>query len=435
MWWLEGWLPRGRGYHRSAPMPGSLLIREYSDTMMHLRRMPTLTRRNLLTLPPPSHSTTAQDVDASSMDQASLVRRLSLSRFLFRAGADALRGPGPYAFGLATSLFQDSVEALLRILAETGRVNVAPHVSFDVLIDKVGDSYSSVREHKAALSRLNKARVNFKHHGISVFEEDAIHFRESAQAFLTEVTKAALGLDFQRASLVSVIGHRRTENWLLKAREAAEAGRYREALEHAAIAFRIYLNARSVHRALATSHRLWGPPPLDYNTADRQLQRSLTRLTKWTVSHFEELHKSMDLLRHGIDLMAYWRFLGMTPNVEVSSTGAHSIVWVSSTDNPTQEDAEFCMDFVVDSALRIGASEMHVEMWRDLKRIGQVEAEQDSVVKVYPRDDAAVIRSVLIGEVLVAVSEAHGPETEDYVAVLQDGEAAFIRSDHVRRIK
>ena len=368
------------------------------------------------------------------MDEASLIRRLSLSRFIFQTGADALRRPGPYAFGLATSLFQDSVETLLRILAEAGRVNVGAHVSFNALIDEVGGSYSSVLEHKAALSRLNKARVNFKHHGISVSEEDAIHFRESTQAFLTEVTQNALDLDFQRASLVSVIGHRRTENWLLSAQEAVEAGCYREALEHAAIAFRIYLNARSVHRARVTSHRLWGPPPLDYRTADQQLKRSLTQLTKWTVSHFEELHKSIDLLRHDIDLMAYWRFRGVTPDVELSLTDVHSIAWTSPADNPTQEDAEFCIDFVVDSALRIGASEMHVEARRDLRRIGQVEAEQDSVVRVYPRDDAAVIRSVSTGEVLTAVSEVHGAESEDYVAILQDGEAAFVRRDHVRML-
>ena len=381
-------------------------------------------------LPPKPHRTQR----VPSMDQEQLIRRLSLPRFLFRAGARALGGPGPYAPGLATSLFQDSVEAFLRILAETGGVDLKSQVSFDGLVDKVSKSYPSVSGHKAALFRLNKIRVAFKHYGTSISGEDALHFREGAQAFLRETTRDALGLDFERASLVSVIGHRRTENRLLEAQEAVEAGRLREALECAAVALQIYLNARSVHRARVTSHRLWGLPRLDYRSADRRLQKSLTELTKWTVSHFEELHKSMDLLRYGIDLMAYWRFLDIAPNVQISMTGVRSTSWFRSTDTLTQEEAEFSIEFVVDSALRIGASDIHEEIWRDLKRIGQVEAEQDSRVMVYPRDDSEVIRSVSAGEVLTAVSELHGAETADYVAILQDGEAAFIRRDHVRML-
>ena len=40
------------------------------------------------------------------MDQELLIRRLSLPRFLYRAGAVALDGSGPYAFGLATRCFK-----------------------------------------------------------------------------------------------------------------------------------------------------------------------------------------------------------------------------------------------------------------------------------------------------------------------------------------
>ena len=366
------------------------------------------------------------------MDQEQLIRRLSLPRFLFRAGAGALGGSGPYASGLATSLFQDAVETFLRILAETCRVNVAPHVPFDTLVDKVSDSCRSISGHKPALSRLNKARVAFKHHGISVSEEDALLFRESAHVFLTETTRDVLGLDFESASLVSVIGHRRTENWLIKAQEAVAAGRHRDALECAAVAFHIYLHAKSVHRARVTSHRLWRPSPLDYRTADRRLRSELTKFTEWTVSRFEELRRNIDLLRHSIDIMAYLRFLRNTPNVQLSLSGALSIVWLSSTDNATQEEAEFCIEFVVDSALQIGANDIHRKAWGDLHRIGLIEVAHDAVIVVYPKDDSEVIRSVQVGDVLTAISQPYGDESEDYVTILQDGDAAFIRRDHVR---
>lgn len=368
------------------------------------------------------------------MDNEQLIRRLALPRFLFRAGVAALERSGPYTPGLATSLFQDSVEAFLRILAEAGVVNVGPQVAFDALIDAVSESYRTVLEHKAGLSRLNKARVGFKHHGISVSQEDALHFRETARAFLEGIARGELGLEFQRASLVSVIGHRRTQNWLHNAQDAVETGDYERALVCAAAAFAIYVKATSLHRARVTSHRHWGPTSVDYGSADRELRRSLKEFTRWTVAYFEELHRDLDFLRHGVDIIAYWRFVALTPKVALSLTGSMSIVWeAGAAPKPTKENAELCIDFVVDSALQIGVGHVQERVWRGLARIGQVKATGDSELRVYPRDDAEVIRSVLAEETLDVVS-GHLPRAEDFVAVVQDGEAAFISADRVRLV-
>ena len=366
------------------------------------------------------------------MDQEMLIRRLSLPRFLFRSGVVALRGPGPYASGLATSLFQDSIEAFLRVLAETGKVNIGPQVSFDSLVDKVSGSYGSVLDHKAALSRLNKARVAFKHHGISVSEDDAAHFCDSARAFLGEITQDALGLDFARVSLISTIGHRRTENWLRNAQEAIAASNYSKAMECAAVAFHIYLNARSVHRARPGSHRSWGSLSSTFYSATHPLRRPLTEFADWIESRFQELNRSVDLLSHDLDIMAYRRFLDLTPNVEVSMTGALSIVWKGSSNfQPAREDTEFCIDFVVNSVLRIGASHTQQDTWSRLESIGQVEVREDSLVRLYPRDDSEVIRSVSVGDSLTVVSR-YSDQADGYIAILQDDEAAFVLTDHVR---
>ena len=366
------------------------------------------------------------------MDQGLLIRRLSLPRYLFRAGLVALRGPGPYASGLATSLFQDSIEAFLRILAETGKVNVGPQVSFDALVDRVGDSYGPVLDHKAALSRLNKARVAFKHHGISVSEEDAANFCESARAFLSDITRDTLGLAFASVSLISTIGHRRTENWLRKAQEAVAASDYRKAMECVAVALNIYLNAMSVHRARPDTHRYWGPLSSQFYSANDRLRRSLNEFAEWVVAHFEELNHNVDLLSHDLDVMAYRRFLDLTPNVAVTMAGTLSINWVTASDHqPTKEDTEFCIDFVIDSVLKIGASDTQQAAWSRLESIGQVEVREESVVRLYPKDDSEVIRSVSVGDSLTVVS-GYIDRGDDYIAILQDGEAAFVLASHVQ---
>ena len=129
------------------------------------------------------------------MDDVLIIRRLSLPRFLFREAKAALQRPGPYSGGMATSLFQDSVEAFLRILAEHGSVNIGASVPFDKLLDKVGAKFNSVLEHRAVITRLNKARVNFKHHGQRIVNEEALSFAHNVEAFLTEVSSDVLQLE------------------------------------------------------------------------------------------------------------------------------------------------------------------------------------------------------------------------------------------------
>ena len=369
------------------------------------------------------------------MNQERLIRRLALPRFLFRTGEVALGGPGPYAPGLATSLFQDSVEAFLRILAERSYVNVGPQVWFDDLVAKVADSHDSVSGHKAALFRLNKARVAFKHQGLSAAKEDALHFRESARSFLTEITSEVFDLDFANVSLVSTIGHQRTENWLRRAQEAVAADHYSRAMVHAAKAFHIYMNAKSIHRTHATSRRYWGGPPShNFRSAGRELRLPLTEFAEWTVAHFEEVNKSVDMLSHGLDIMAYWRFSHLTPRVATSMTGVLSTTWdVGSSPEPTKEETEFCIDFVIDSALRLGANHISEDTPISAVSGGTVEATDATVVRVYPKDDSEVIRSVAAGEKLTVVS-GHVSQVEGFIAVVQDGEAAFVPAEHVREL-
>ena len=120
------------------------------------------------------------------MDDA-LVRRLSLPQFFLRQARVALQRPGPYSGGMATSLLQDCVEAFLRILSEHGRVDVGVSASFDKLVHNIGDRFASTLEHRALLTRMNKARVAFKHHGILVPSEDALYFSQGVETFLSEV--------------------------------------------------------------------------------------------------------------------------------------------------------------------------------------------------------------------------------------------------------
>ena len=113
-------------------------------------------------------------------------------------------------------------------------------------------------------------------------------------------------------------------------------------------------------------------------------------------------------------------------------TGVLTTDWdFGSTPNPTKDETEFCIDFVIDSTLRIGANHRREDIPISMVSIGQVEVADDSAVRVYPEDDSEVIRSVSAGDKLTVVS-GNVPQAEAFIAVFQDGDVAFVPVDHVR---
>ena len=366
------------------------------------------------------------------MDDA-LIRRLSLTRFLFREARAALQRPGPYSGGMATSLFQDATETFLRILAEYGKVSVGDPAPFDKLFNKVGAKFQSILEHKAVISRLNKARVAFKHQGLPILSEEALHFAHGVEAFLTEVCTDVLKLDFGSVSLVSAIDHRRTENWLHKAESFACEGSYRESLESAAKAFAIYSSTILARQWRPNNHSM-RPLGLNFDNDDRELSHSLTEFARWVSDNLEQVHTHIDFIMKGVNLFSYRRFQALTPIVYLSEAKTISFIWgAGSPDNPSKEDVDFCINFVVDSALQIRDNHLPDRSIFYTKKMpkGAV-VENNCDVVVYPKENPQeVIRTALVGETLEVVSSSF-KEVPGYVAVLQDGESAYVASDCVR---
>ena len=159
----------------------------------------------------------------------SLLRRLTLPKFLLKEAHRAVQRPGPHSHGLATSILQDTNEAFLRILAVERGVNVNLNEWFSKVLGDVATRIPSVTQYRAGLVHLNNARVMFKRQGLSTLQRnDVIVFAGNVDAFLTHVCKAELIIDFVTASLADAIGHRRTQNWIAKAEHAFAAGDFDE---------------------------------------------------------------------------------------------------------------------------------------------------------------------------------------------------------------
>ena len=282
-------------------------------------------------------------------------QRLALPQYLFREGERSLSRPGPYSGGSATSLFQDAIEALLGILVEHRGIRVGGADPFPSLLNKTGEVYQGVLDHRAPLNRLNKARAAFKHHGIRISKEDAASFCANARDFLSEICGEALGVDFWSVSLVEVVEHQRTQNWLRNAERSVRAGDYAAATECAAKAVAVYLRYRSRASGGAEGDlhdvSIGGGPP----TWPHRLDLAPGLGFEFEMGAFFEIIKAhLILMARGVDMAAFNRFQSLTPVVTLSMAGTFGGVRSGRTSaSPMEEDALFCVNFAIELAMRL----------------------------------------------------------------------------------
>ena len=362
-----------------------------------------------------------------------LLRRLTLPKFLYGKARDAIERPQPpHSWGLATSLLQDSAEVILRVMAETRHISVSVRASFDTLLDEVEKKLPFVGGHRASLTKLNTTRVAFKHRGQEVAERDARAFVVNVEAFLTETYREAFNVDFASLSLADSIGYRRTQNWLRKAEEAFAAEDHTKVVGHAAKAMTIYLGHITAH-----------DPAIDFSrvVTYQGVPEGFKEQVQVRLSY---LRARLDLSTRGVDISAFDRFMMLTPSTTIIfDTLVHQHARADEP-LPSRDEARFCIDFVVDAALALRDSRIlpasrsneksdRVRLKSSCEVLAHWKAPTDMEIAIGTYKEREVIRVAEAGEefTVARVWRKH----PDYVAVIQDGDPAYVRRECVEEIQ
>ena len=352
-----------------------------------------------------------------------LYRRLTLSKYLFGQARRIFQQSEPYSGGLATSLLHDSVEVFLRVLTEHFRIKLRQQEYFNQLFEKVCTNISCVGDHSAGMNRLNKARVGFKHEGLDVSRTDVEAFLTNVEAFLSEVCEQELSVDFTTLSLVKAIGHRRTQNWLDKASEALRSEHYTESVAHSAAAMAIYL----YHRDNRTGGRTDPSYYIDFSSTE------LGAVADWVLEYVEPIRFRLDLVSHGIDVASYDKFEVLTPGTSVGRNGMVIQHKPKTTPPFTRDDARFCYDFTVNSALALRDIEMPAGIQRDTNSARACVTSPCELIVHPDTDPIEVIRVVQPNEELLIAPQRYRrifpPDHSEFVPIIQDGDVAYVRRD------
>lgn len=321
------------------------------------------------------------------------IRRICLSRHLFELGSTSLRSKNDLHLFSAVNLLQDAVEAFL--------VAVSDHVNAKVDQNTKFDKYFSLIEEKIApkdlpfknkLLRLNRMRVDSKHHGIQPSRDECERVILSVREFFDEVSDSIFSVDFGTVSTLHLIEEGSIKNLLETAKQAYESRMYKDCL----IACRkvIYLQIERGYDAKQFAEQSVGgifaftsKVPM-YARDHKYLASYVRNPTDFIITDTSRVNE--ELLTKGVDTTAFWNVCRLTPKLYLQGSDE----WVVKSDfnvldvDGIQERAEYVFSATVDIALAIQASNRAVQ-WHGFDRYTAKLAKAN--VSVYEKADRSSV--------------------------------------------
>jgi hypothetical protein len=302
--------------------------------------------------------------------------RLAFIRYLHHQSVQQARPSEPQS-SAAVLLLHDAVEAFLLLAAE--HLGAAPPREFGQYWDVLSPAKLTGGVDlavKQGMVRLNKIRVNLKHHGVQPGKAAIDQSLADAATFFAANTRLVFGIDYDQVSMADVIEQEKVRELVRKA-ETANAGEdHVSAMIALSDACELLLRPRSsnsrqpsplwfghnicwrgaldkVKKALRPSGNARGS---DIHAGDRQfLAEHIGAVTETVVA----LQAAARVTALGIDYAAYLRFVSLTP-IHVDTMDGKRAYRAPKGYAPTGHDVEFCYQFVVSASLRLTEAHAHL---------------------------------------------------------------------------
>lgn len=284
-------------------------------------------------------------------------QQLLIAKYLYREGARALSPQLPMSAGLAVSLFQDACELVIWTIAKDVDGQPKNQNSFPALWDAVQNGRRNggavTLPLRGQIEDLNKARVNFKHHGQLPTAGDALRFAGYTYEFLREAFAIFYGQSFDDLSLANLIGDARVLEKIKEAEAHRRLGEHQEAVVAAAEAAeiaskllrevipKVHDDLRRVGRALP--RELGDPISAGFSNVADHLNRHVDMLT---------------ILSLQIPIADYFRFRALAPSIARFGDGRAQVAFSGplAMHNYEDEESKFCVDYVTELALKVEAA-------------------------------------------------------------------------------
>jgi hypothetical protein len=305
------------------------------------------------------------------------MRRLSFIKYLYRLAVAQSRKSEPLS-SASLLTFHDSVELFLQLASE--RLDVGKErIDFVRYWEEINPKLTPDElTQNQSMIRLNKARVALKHHGTLPSKLDIEAFRASATSFFEENTSRVFGVDFSRISMLELVENAPVREALTKAETHVQNSKFDDALGEVSLAFALLMDDPEGRLGCEAAGRhmlfesLQGPPSshaagLDLS-ADGFSGRGLAAHAAGVDDYLGELKNAVETLQEttwiiglGVDFRRYLRFLSLRFQVLRMASGKYEVCqetrYRGTPLSVCRADVDFCLDFVVETALTLQESE------------------------------------------------------------------------------
>ncbi len=249
----------------------------------------------------------------------STLNKLLLSRGLYQMAKEHIQSTSGIRLSIACNLLQDAVEVFLLALSEHVNANIDRASQFDKYFQIINLKIAP-RElpFKVRLISLNKLRVNSKHYGLEPAKPELEPLFITVWEFFNEVTRSDFGKEFATLSLVDMLREGEAKELLRQAESAFEGSNYKQCLIFCRQAIFVKFEWRYDAQQFLTGQ----PRGLMANASSNvphfardqeYLEEKIKDPTDYVIYDHNTLE--MELMKSGVDSVAYWNVWRLTPEV------------------------------------------------------------------------------------------------------------------------
>lgn len=294
-----------------------------------------------------------------TLDETTM-ERLAFNKYVVDMASQQAQEPQPMS-ATAVLSFHDAVELFLQHSAEYLNAGKAgkSYVRFMEYWEIISNALPDDQElgQKPAMRRLNDARVSLKHQGTRPDTADIASFNVAVTDFFEENVPKVFGIEYSEISLISLVQYEETRNRLTQARQYLSEGERKEAIKELALAYdNLFfeydqrMEDEFGYRPFSIGQKTrFGPSKTDM----REYGRDMEQFYEMVTDSLDGIEDAIRVVSLGIDYRRYSKFDALTPRVIRTIGGG-----VEAPDPPdekefTDDEVEFCIDFVVESAIEL----------------------------------------------------------------------------------
>ena len=281
------------------------------------------------------------------------MKRLVFIKYLYTQGLTQSKQSPPLSSASVLS-FHDAVELFLHLTLEhVGASKKDPHFMeyWDLINDKL-DAYAITQ--KESMKRLTNTRGQLKHHGINPSALDIENLRATTSNFFSENTLPIFDIDFDSISLIDLVLDQVAKDRLHDAQKLLSTNDLPKCMKEVATGFGILIDNYERQKAdrFGQSPFFFGEDLTFVTNFSTHLGDKMDEFVDKVGESITSIQDAIKILSFGFDYIKYTKFKRMILDIRRTLDGTY-FVSLASDYNFTKEDCIFCIEFVIESALKL----------------------------------------------------------------------------------